>query len=181
MTRPARIRAFARRVGAAALAASFALTAGLIALYPRLAAQFELPTPGQVLSRGVSGGIDLLVSIPKQLAAEITFYGPFARQILAAFDSLGALPRAALIVLQSPEAQLAGAFLLTLGVAIYWMLRPSRNERAWAMRAWRFDLIRPGLLGLALLVAGLIGPPLSMASRARRGRRPIRPRGSACA
>lgn len=129
VTRPARIRAFARRVGAAALAASFALTAGLIALYPRLAAQFGLPTPGQVLSRGVSGGIDLLVSIPKQLAAEITFYGPFARQILAAFDSLGALPRAALIVLQSPEAQLAGAFLLTLGVAIYWMLRPSRNER----------------------------------------------------
>jgi len=26
------------------------------------------------------------------------------------------------------------------------------------MRAWRFDLIRPGLLGLALLITGLLGP-----------------------
>lgn len=129
VTRPARIRALARRFGAAALAASFALTAGLIALYPRLATQYGLPTPGQAVSRFLSGAIDLLVSVPKQIAADLAFYGPFARQILAAFDALGALPRAALIVLQTPEAQIAGAFLLTLGVAIYWILRPSRNER----------------------------------------------------
>lgn len=129
VTRPARIRAFARRFGAAALAASFAITVGLIALYPRLAAQYGLPTPGQVLSRGLSGAIDLLVAVPKQLAAEIAFYGPFARQIWAAFDALGAIPRAARTVLHAPEAQLAGVFLLTLGVAIYWMLRPSRNRR----------------------------------------------------
>lgn len=129
VTRPARIRALARRAGALALAASFAVTAGLLAFYPRLAAQYGLPTPGQALSHGLGGVIDLLVSVPKQLAADVAFYGPFARQILAAFDALGALPRAALVVLQSPDAQMAGVFLLTMGVAIYWILRPSRNER----------------------------------------------------
>lgn len=129
VTRPARIRLLVRRAGALALAASFALTAGLLAIYPRLAAQYGLPTPGAALSHGLGGVINLLVSVPKQLASEVTFYGPFARQVWAAFHTLGALPRAALIVLQSPDAQVAGAFLLTLGVAIYWVLRPSRNER----------------------------------------------------
>lgn len=129
VTRPARLRALARRAGALALAASFAVTAGLLAFYPRLAAQYGLPTPGQALSNGLGGVIDLLVSVPKQLAADVAFYGPFARQVWAAFHSLGAIPRAALVVLQSPDAQMAGVFLLTLGVAIYWILRPSRNER----------------------------------------------------
>jgi anti-sigma factor RsiW len=129
VTRPARIRRLARRAGALAFAASFALTAGLLALYPKLAAQYGLPTPGTALAHGLGGVIDLLVSAPKQLASEVTFYGPFARQVWAAFHTLGALPRAALVVLQSPDAQIAGVFLLTLGVAIFWILRPSRNER----------------------------------------------------
>lgn len=129
VTRPARLRLLARRAGALALAASFALTAGLLAIYPKLAAQYGLPTAGAALSRALGGAIDLLVAIPRQIATEVTFYGPFARQIWAAFHTLGALPRAALVVVQSPEAQFAGVFLLTLGVAIYWMLRPSRNER----------------------------------------------------
>jgi len=129
VTRPARVRRLARRAGALALAASFAITAGLLAIYPKLAAQYGLPTPGTAFSRAIGGVIDLLVAVPKQVAAEISFYGPFARQVWAAFHTLGALPRAALVVLQSPESQIAGAFLLTLGVAIFWILRPSRNER----------------------------------------------------
>lgn len=130
VTRPARLRLLAGRVGALALAGSFALTIGIIALYPRLAAQYGLPLPGTALSRGISGVIGFLVSMPKQLATEIAFYTPFARQIWLAVNTVAsALPRAALVVLQSPDAQIAGVFLLTLGVAIYWVLRPSRNER----------------------------------------------------
>jgi hypothetical protein len=129
VTLPTRLRHFARRAGALALAASFALTAGLLAIYPKLAAKNGLPMPGTALSHGLGGLIDFLVSVPKQVAADVTFYGPFARQLWFAFHTLGALPRAALVVLQSPDAQVAGAFLLTLGVAIYWVLRPTRNER----------------------------------------------------
>lgn len=129
VTRPARIQLLARRAGALALAASFAVTAGLLAYYPRLVAQYGLPTPGRAVAGALSGLVDLLITVPKQIAAEVTFYGPFARQIWLAFHALGALPKAAIVVLQSPDAQVAGVFLLTLGVAIYWILRPSRNER----------------------------------------------------
>lgn len=129
VTRPARVRLMWRRAGALALAASFAIMAGLLAIYPKVAAQYGLPMPGTALSHGLGGLVNLIVAVPKQLAAEIAFYSPFARQVWGAFHSLGALPRAALIVLQSPETQTAGVFLLTLGVAIFWILRPSRNER----------------------------------------------------
>jgi len=129
VTRPERVRQLWRRTGALALAASFAIMAGLLAIYPKLAAQFGLPMPGTALSHGLSGLVGLLVSVPKQIAAEIAFYSPLARQVWGALHTLGALPRAALVVLQSPEAQISGVFLLTLGVAIYWVLRPSRNER----------------------------------------------------
>jgi anti-sigma factor RsiW len=129
VTRPARIRAFVRRAGAASLAASFAVTIGLLALYPRLAAHFGLPSAGSALAHAVGGTIDFLVAIPKQFAAEVLFYGPMARQVWLAFHTLAALPRAALVVLQSPDAQVAGVLLLTLGVAIYWILRPRSHER----------------------------------------------------
>jgi anti-sigma factor RsiW len=128
VTRPARIRSFLRRSSAAALAASFAITVGLLGFYPRIAAHFDLPSPAAALARTVAGAVDLLVAIPKHLAAEVTFYGPMARQVWLAFQALAALPRAALVVLQSPDAQTAGIILLTLGVAIYWILRPSRSH-----------------------------------------------------
>jgi len=128
VTRPARLRALARRGGAAALAASFAATVGLLALYPRLAAHFGLPSAGSALARSVGGVIDLLVAVPKHVADEATFYGPMARQIWLAFHTLAAVPRAALVVLQSPDVRTAGVLLLTLGVAIYWILRPSRSH-----------------------------------------------------
>lgn len=130
VTRPARLRVLARRAGALAIAASFVLMIGLLAFYPRLAAQYGLPTPGGALNRGVEGIVGLLVAIPKQLAAEIVFWGPLAHQLgTSVGTAIGTLPRTALVVLQSPEAQMAGVLLLTLGVAIFWMLRPSRNER----------------------------------------------------
>ncbi len=109
--RPERVRARLRGISAAALAASFVATVGLLAFYPRLAAQFGL-----------------LTTVPKQLANEVAFYVPMLRQVGLAFQSLAALPKAAVVVLQSPDVQLAGVLLLTLGAAIYWILRPSRTH-----------------------------------------------------
>jgi anti-sigma factor RsiW len=126
--RPERLRARFRRLGAAALAASFAVTVGLLALYTRFAAELGLPSFAPAITRFIGGAVDLLIAIPKQLASDLAFYGPLARQVWIAFQALAALPRAALVVLQSPDVQMAGALLLTLGVAIYWILRPSRSH-----------------------------------------------------
>ena len=128
VTRPARVRVLAWRWATGAIAASFALTIGLIATYPRLAAHFGLPGAGTAFSRWLTAAVDFIVALPKQAAAEVTFYGPFARQVWLAFHALAPIPRAALVVLQSADVQIAGAFLLTLGVAIYWILRPSRSH-----------------------------------------------------
>lgn len=128
VTRPERVRAMTRRIGAAALAASFAITVGLLAFYPRLAVMFGLPTAGQAITGAVGAFVSVAVALPKYLAAEVSFYGPLMRQIGLAFQTLTALPKAGLIVLQSPDAQTAGVILLTLGVAIFWILRPSRSH-----------------------------------------------------
>jgi len=122
------VRTAIQRAGAAALAASFVVTVGLLALYPRLAVQFGLPSAGSAIARVVGGAVDLLVAVPKALAGEVTFYGPLAHQVWLAFQALAALPRAAIVVMQSPDARIAGVLLLTLGVAIYWILRPSRSH-----------------------------------------------------
>jgi hypothetical protein len=126
--RPERIRARLRGISAAALAASFVGTVGLLAFYPRFAAQFGLPSAASAIARFIGGVVDVLITAPKQLANEITFYFPMARQVGLAFQSLAALPKAAVVVLQSPDVQLAGVLLLTLGAAIYWILRPSRTH-----------------------------------------------------
>jgi anti-sigma factor RsiW len=126
--RPERLRARLRGLTAAAIAASFVLGVGVLAFYPRLAAQFGLPTGASAIARFIGGVVDLVIAVPKQLANEVTFYGPLARQVWLAFQTLAALPKAALVVLQSPDVQMAGALLLTLGAAIYWILRPSRSH-----------------------------------------------------
>jgi hypothetical protein len=126
--RPALVRARLRGISAAALAASFVVTVGLLAFYPRIAAQFGLPSVASAIARFIGGAVDIAITVPKQLANELTFYGPLTRQLWIAFQSLAALPKAALLVLQSPDVQMAGVLLLTLGAAIYWILRPSRSH-----------------------------------------------------
>ena len=128
VTRPARIRALWTRVSAAAAAASFALTVGGIAFWPRLSAQFGLNHAGLWLASGLGAGLDLVVAAPKRLAMDVTFYEPIARQIWIAVSSLSSIPRAALLALRTPEAQATGITLLTLGVAFYLILRPSRSH-----------------------------------------------------
>lgn len=128
ITRPARVRLLWTRVSAAAAAASFALTVGAIALWPRLSAQFGLSQAGSWLAGGLGSALDLVVAAPKRLAMDVTFYEPIARQIWIAVSSLSSLPRAALLALRAPEAQATGFALLTLGVAFYLILRPSRSR-----------------------------------------------------
>ncbi len=128
VTRPARIRALWTRVSAAAAAASFALTVGVIALWPRLSAELGMSPPARWLAGGLNGFLDLVVAAPKRLAMDVAFYEPIARQVWLAVTSLSSLPRAALLALRTPEAQTTGLALLILGVAFYWILRPSRSH-----------------------------------------------------
>lgn len=128
ITSPARIRRLWTRVSAAAAAASFALTAGAIAFWPRIADQFGLPKSAAWLADGVQVVLDLLVAAPKRLAMDLAFYEPIARQIWLAVSALSSIPRAALLALRTPEAQLTGVALLTLGVAFFVILRPSRSH-----------------------------------------------------
>ena len=128
VTRPARIRMLWTRVSAAAAAASFALTVGAISLWPRISAELGMSQPAAWLAGGLNGFLGLVVAAPKRLAMDVTFYEPIARQIWLAVTSLSSLPRAALLALRTPEAQATGLALLTLGVALYWILRPSRSR-----------------------------------------------------
>ena len=128
VTRPERVRLLWTRVSAAAAAASFALTVGVIAFWPRLSAQFGLPQPGTWLANGLDGVLNLVVGAPKRLAMDVTFYEPIVRQIWIAISSLSSIPRAAFLALRTPEAQVTGIALLTLGVALYLILRPSRSH-----------------------------------------------------
>lgn len=127
-TRPARVRALWTRGAAVAASISFAITVGGIAFWPRLVQALGLPDPAAWLLRAMDSGIDFSVEAPKRLAMDLTFYEPIARQILLSVRALSDVPRVALLVLRTPEAQWTGAILFTLGVAIYWMLRPSRTH-----------------------------------------------------
>ncbi|HSQ59607.1 MAG TPA: zf-HC2 domain-containing protein [Acidobacteriota bacterium] len=128
VTGPARAKARWRRLGAGALALSFAGTIGGFAVWPRLAKLWGLPDPASALASGLGSLIEGLVAIPKRIAVDVAFYEPIARQVMRSMEGLAALPHAVLVSLRSPEAQAAGLMLLTLGVALYLLLRPSRPK-----------------------------------------------------
>jgi hypothetical protein len=58
----------------------------------------------------------------------VAFYEPIVRQMCRSVDAVGAVPNAVLLSLRSPEAQAAGFMWLTLGVALYLLLRPSARK-----------------------------------------------------
>jgi anti-sigma factor RsiW len=128
VTGPERAKARWARAGAAALALSFAATVGGAAFWPRLAKEWGLPDPGSLLAGGLASGLDAMIEIPKRIATDITFYEPIARQVFRSVEGLAALPHALLVSLRAPEAQAAGLVLLTLGVALYRMLRPAQRK-----------------------------------------------------
>ncbi|HEU4724220.1 MAG TPA: zf-HC2 domain-containing protein [Candidatus Eisenbacteria bacterium] len=125
---PERAKARWTRFGAGALAASFAATIGGMVFWPTLAKQWGLPDPTSALARALNSGVEGMITVPKRLALDLTFYEPIARQILRSMESLAAIPRAVFVSLRSPEAQATGLVLLTLGVALYLILRPSRRQ-----------------------------------------------------
>lgn len=128
VTRPARLRALWTRGAAIAASISFAITVGGIAFWPRLAAALGIPDPATWLLRAMESGIDFATLAPKRLAMDLAFYEPIARQVWVAVRALSDIPRVVFLALGTPEAQWTGAALLTLGVAIWWFLRPSRTR-----------------------------------------------------
>ena len=128
ITGRARARRFWQRGLAAAAALSFAATVGLIAYLPDLARQWRLPDPATWPVFALRSILDGIVSLAKRLALDVTFYQPFARQVLLAISALEPLPRAALLLIRTTEAQATVAVAVTLGVALYLALRPSRTR-----------------------------------------------------
>jgi len=128
MAAPERAKAFWGRLGAAALAASFAATVGGLALWPRIAKQWGLPDPGTALIHALDKGVEGMIAIPKRIALDLTFYEPIVRQFMRSMESLAVIPHAALVSLRSTEVQAVGLVLLTLGVALFVILRPSRRQ-----------------------------------------------------
>jgi hypothetical protein len=64
----------------------------------------------------------------KWLGEEIAIYVPLVRQLWLATQALETIPRAAIVTLRTPEAQVAGALLITLGLALFLLLKPSRRH-----------------------------------------------------
>ena len=128
MTRPARLLRALRGGLATAGALSFALTIGLIAFLPQLARQWGLPEPATwpvVVARGT---LDAVVKFVRHLSLEVAFWEPIGRPIWSAIHALGTLPRVAWVALQTGEAQAALAVALTVGIALFFVLRPSRTR-----------------------------------------------------
>jgi len=120
-------RIFSRGLAMAG-ALCFALSIGLFAALPGLAHQWGLPDPATwplVAARGVLDGI---VALTRGAAVEATFWEPIARRLWSALQTLEAVPRALWITLQTPQAQGALVVAFTLGIALYFVLRPSRTR-----------------------------------------------------
>ncbi|TMQ60868.1 MAG: hypothetical protein E6K76_00480 [Candidatus Eisenbacteria bacterium] len=117
-----------QRFGAALGAVSFVLTVALLANLGRIAKGVGAPEPSIWIVSLMDGLISGVTWISKRLANEIAFYEPIARQIWLALQSLKSIPRAAIVSLKTPEVQVAGAVLITLGLALSIMLRPSRRR-----------------------------------------------------
>jgi hypothetical protein len=124
VTAPERARRLWRGGLAAAAALSFAGAIGILAVLPRIARLLHLPDPAGWPHAALSG----IVSLSKSLAQDVTFYLPFLRPVGEAVLALESLPRAVLLGLRTPEAQMAGVVLITLGGALYFALRPSRTH-----------------------------------------------------
>ncbi len=117
-----------QRFGAALGAASFALTVALLTNLTRIAGALGIPDPYVWIVSGINSSISTITAGSKWLANEMAFYVPLARQIWLAMEALKTIPRAAIVSLRTPEVQVAGAILITLGLALYVLLRPSRRH-----------------------------------------------------
>ena len=125
----ARSRTIWQRGLAGAYALSFAASIGLLAILPRIAKDLGLPDPLTWPVLGIRAVLDGIVAASKRLALDVIFWEPIARRVWASIKSLESIPRAALLSLQTPEVQLAGVILVTLCVALFFALKPSRTHQ----------------------------------------------------
>jgi len=117
-----------QRIGAATGAVSFTLSIALLANLGRLAKALGIPDPYVAVVSAFDHSITTITSGMKWLGEQATFYVPLLRQLWLAAQALRTLPRAAIVTLRTPEAQVAGALLLTLGLALFILLRLSRRH-----------------------------------------------------
>lgn len=117
-----------QRLSAGLAAVSFVLTVGILANLSRIAKGLGIADPYVWMVSAIDGSIAGVISASKWLANEIAFYVPLANQIWLAMQALRTIPRAAIVSLKTPEVQAVGAILITLGLALYIMLRPSRRN-----------------------------------------------------
>ena len=113
---------------AIAAAASFAIAVGLVASLPGLARVLGLPDPSTWPVLGLRGIVGATVLFTKNLAAQIAQWEPLARVLWSAVRALEAIPRAVWITLRTPEAQIAVLVAVTMGIAFFFVLRPSRTH-----------------------------------------------------
>jgi anti-sigma factor RsiW len=117
-----------RGLGAAAGTFAFAASVGIIANLPRITRALGLGDPTSWPASALHGAVAALAGLPKRFALDVAFYEPIVRQVVLAFHKLEAIPRAGLLALRAPEIQMAGVVALTLGLALTWLLRPSRSH-----------------------------------------------------
>ena len=118
-----------RRLGAAAAVLSFAAGVAAIASLPQLLRWKPLAGATSWIADQLGQVFSVVVAAPKRLAFDVAFYQPILDHVWNALQVLEHLPRTAFVLLRQPEAQ-AGAVVLavTLGLAIYFVLRQSRSH-----------------------------------------------------
>jgi anti-sigma factor RsiW len=117
-----------QQVGAAAGAVSFALSIALLVNLPRLASALGIPNPYVWIVSALDQSVTTLTQGSKWLASEAAVYVPLVRQLWLATQALGTIPRAAVVMLRTPEVQVAGAVLITVGFLLYFWFKPSRRH-----------------------------------------------------
>jgi putative zinc finger protein len=117
-----------RRAGALAASLSFAGSVALLTSLPRLV---HLEPVARVLggiTPALGSALSSIITWPKRFAFDVAFYQPIAHQVWSALQALGAIPRVVLVLLRQPETLTALAIAVSLGLAMYFVLRPSRSH-----------------------------------------------------
>lgn len=117
-----------RRIGAAAAAVSFAGGIGLLVSLPRILAWEPVARVVASVLNGLGPFFAAAAELPKRFALDVAFYQPIVQQVWSGLAALGHVPKTALLLMRQPEAQTAGAIALVLGLALYFVLRPSRSH-----------------------------------------------------
>lgn len=117
-----------RRAGALAASLSFAGSIALLVSLPRLLHVGPVARALAGLTPALGSALSSFIAWPKRFAFDVAFYQPIAHQIWSALQALGAIPRVALVLLRQPETQTTLAIAVSLGLAMYFVLRPSRSH-----------------------------------------------------